>query len=70
MWRIRKPKITSLNYLNFRGYVEVVVVFSAGVHHAVQHAEDHVAEESQILWCGRFNPKLPCVHSNEWKKAP
>ena len=53
MWRIRKPKITSLNYLNFRGYVEVVVVFSAGVHHAVQHAEDHVAEEAQVLWCGR-----------------
>ena len=56
---------TNITYLDSRGQVEVVFVFPACVHHAVQHAEDHVAEEAQVLWCGRrwrFKPKLTLIN--------
>ena len=55
----------SSTYLDFRGQVEVVVVFPACVHHAVQHAEDHIAEEAQVLRCGRrwrFKPRLTLMN--------
>ena len=62
---IPKLSISTITYLDSRGQVEVVVVFPACVHHAVQHAEDHVAEEAQVLWCGwrlRFKPRLTLMN--------
>ena len=41
------------SHLNFCRQVEVVVIFPARIHHAIQHAEHHVTKEAQILQEGR-----------------